>query len=87
MTTEVTLAAEQITEQEKQLVQDAADAARYRFLLEHCSWRYPMTQDSPMECGITFHIQELEPNKQGWDIQDYIDAAIKKRAEEDREAD
>ncbi len=55
------------------------DAERYRWLLENCSYHYPMQPDSRSECGIEFQWQQGTYEERNWTVSTAIDAAISAR--------
>ena len=63
----------------------AADAARFRYLRDHHYYRYAMTQEQPMECGIQWEFQQSKPGESTLSLEALIDRDIEraKRAEEE----
>jgi hypothetical protein len=58
---------------------EAADAARYRFLRDHRSYRYGMTQEQPMECGIQWEFQQCKPEEEHLRFDTLIDRDIERQ--------
>lgn len=61
----------------------AQDAARYRYLREHCSYHYGMdvVEPSPAEWGIQWQFQQTKPGEQYETIGSLIDREIEQVAE------
>lgn len=53
-----------------------ADALRYRYLLGHCSYHYPMDQHSPAEWGISWTFQQQRPDERHGTFDQWIDQDI-----------
>jgi hypothetical protein len=59
------------------LVEDAVkDAARYRYLRDHCSSHYPMTHEQPAEWSIGWESQQGKPHEAYGSFDKWIDADI-----------
>lgn len=64
---------------------DAQNAARYLYLKGHCSTRYSMTQEQPMECVVHYEFQQSKPYQVGWNLDRCIDADIERQITLDAE--
>lgn len=54
----------------------ARDAARFRFIVNHCSGSYEATEEQPAECWIIFEWQQSKPSERYWTVVNAIDAAM-----------
>lgn len=67
---------------------DAADARRYRYLRDHCSYHQDMTWDQPAEWSIGWDFQQCTPAQAYGSFDKWIDADIERRdAEEAQDAE
>lgn len=67
---------------------DAADARRYRYLRDHCSYHQDMTWDQPAEWSIGWEFQQCTPAQAYGSFDKWIDAYIERRdAEEAQDAE
>lgn len=71
------------------VVKTEADAARFRYLLEHHSYSYSMevVEPSPAEKGIEWHWQQSKPGEQLLSFEDLLDADIARAALETKADD
>lgn len=60
-----------------------ADAARYRYLRDHCSWHYPMTQEQPAEWSIDWEFQQSTPDEAYGSFDIWIDRDMADQAMDD----
>ena len=67
---------DQIAERDAEIERLRADAARYRWLRDNCSYSYGMQPDSPAEHGIEYHWQQGSYEERDHGINKTIDAAI-----------
>lgn len=58
----------------------AKDAARYRYLIEHCSSHFPMTHEQPAEWSIGWEFQQNKPHEAYGSFDIWIDADIERQA-------